>query len=271
MWGSASARLQGMSEARSLPAGVRDTLRFGVFAVDRKTGELRRNGVKVRLQDQPLQILLTLLERPGEVVTREELRGRLWPDDTFVDFEHSINTAVRRLRDALGDSAENPRFVETVARKGYRFLAPVSGAADESTSPEAVGAHPHPARLWWILGVVVLALVVGIIVGFHAGSSTTPEANIAERRLTANAPELPVLDGVISPEGKYLAFTDPSGFYPGRSIQERHTRSSCRSGSTLGRGAGSRMEAICWRHGLPSRGSRTVSGRFRSWGEHHEN
>ncbi len=214
MWGSASARLQGMSEARSLPAGVPDTLRFGVFAVDRKTGELRRNGVKVRLQDQPLQILLTLLEHPGEVVTREELRGRLWPDDTFVDFEHSINTAVRRLRDALGDSAENPRFVETVARKGYRFLAPVSGAADESTSPEAAGAHPHPARLLWILGVVVLALVVGIIVGFHAGPSTsTPEANITERRLTANAPELPVLDGVISPDGKYLAFTDPSGFY----------------------------------------------------------
>src|ERR1700756_2303987 len=137
MWGSASARLQGMAEATSLPAGASETLRFGVFAVDRKTRELRRNGVKVRLQDQPLQILLTLLERPGEVVTREELRGRLWPDDTFVDFEHSINTAVRRLRDALGDSAENPRFVETVARKGYRFLAPVSGAADESTSPKA--------------------------------------------------------------------------------------------------------------------------------------
>jgi len=133
MWGSASARLQGMSEARSLPAGVPDTLRFGVFAVDRKTGELRRNGVKVRLQDQPLQILLTLLDRPGEVVTREELRGRLWPGDTFVDFEHSINTAVRRLRDALGDSAENPRFVETVARRGYRFLAPVSGASELSS------------------------------------------------------------------------------------------------------------------------------------------
>src|ERR1700740_827147 len=127
MWGPASARLQAMSEARSMPPNVGETLQFGVFEVDRKIGELRRNGVKVRLQDQPLQILLTLLERPGEVVTREELRARLWPDDTFVDFEHSINTAVRRLRDALGDSAENPRFVETVARRGYRFLAPVSG------------------------------------------------------------------------------------------------------------------------------------------------
>jgi Tol biopolymer transport system component/DNA-binding winged helix-turn-helix (wHTH) protein len=214
MWGSASARLQGMSEARSVPAGVPDTLRFGVFAVDRKTGELRRNGVRVRLQDQPLQILLTLLERPGEVVTREELRGRLWPDDTFVDFEHSINTAVRRLRDALGDSAENPRFVETVARRGYRFLAPVSGALDVTAPRELPEAPPHPALRWWILGAVVLALLVGVIVGWHAASSTgTGVANISERRLTANAPELPVLDGVISPDGKYLAFADPSGFY----------------------------------------------------------
>ncbi|PYX46242.1 MAG: hypothetical protein DMG83_07910 [Acidobacteria bacterium] len=214
MWGSASARLQGMSEARSLPAGVPDTLRFGVFAVDRKTGELRRNGVKVRLQDQPLQILLTLLERPGEVVTREELRGRLWPDDTFVDFEHSINTAVRRLRDVLGDSAENPRFVETVARRGYRFLAPVSGVPEVSVPPEVAVSRPHAVRRWWILGVVAVALLVGVIVGWHAATSTATRAgNISERRLTANAAELPVIDGVISPDGKYLAFTDSGGFY----------------------------------------------------------
>lgn len=215
MWGSASARLQGMSGARSLPAGVGESLRFGVFAVDRKTGELRRNGVKVRLQDQPLQILLTLLERPGEVVSRDDLRSRLWPDDTFVDFEHSINTAVRRLRDALGDSAENPRFVETVARRGYRFLAPVSGGL-EAAVPAQIhpGVPAHPPRLWWVLGAVTLAMLVGVIVGYHAAHSTSsPAINVSERRLTANAPELPVIDGVISPDGKYLAFTDPSGFY----------------------------------------------------------
>jgi Tol biopolymer transport system component/DNA-binding winged helix-turn-helix (wHTH) protein len=214
MWGSGSARLQGMSEVRSLPAGVAETLRFGVFAVDRNAGELRRNGVKVKLQDQPLQILLTLLERPGEVVIRDELRARLWPHDTFVDFEHSINTAVRRLRDALGDSAENPRFIETVARKGYRFLAPVSGALEAAGATVAAGAPPRPARRWWILGAVLLALFVGVIVGFRVAHSTaTQSPNIIERRLTANAPELPVKDGVISPDGKYLAFTDPSGFY----------------------------------------------------------
>src|SRR5579864_1014086 len=198
MSGSASARLQGMSEARSLPAGVAETLRFGVFAVDRKTGELRRNGVKVRLQDQPLQILLTLLERPGEVVSRDDLRSRLWADDTFVDFEHSINTAVRRLRDALGDSAENPRFVETVARRGYRFLAPVSGGLETAVLPQI---HPnvpaHRPRLWWILGAVSSAMLVGVIVGYHAAHSTSsPAINVSERRLTANAPELPVVDGV---------------------------------------------------------------------------
>ena len=91
------------------------TIRFGVFEVDPRSGELRRNGSRVKLQEQPFQILLTLLAKPGEVITRDELRARLWAEDTYVDFDHSLNAAVRRLRDALGDSADNPRFVETVA------------------------------------------------------------------------------------------------------------------------------------------------------------
>ena len=102
-------------------------LQFGIFEVDLKAGELRRNGSKVRLQEQPFQVLTVLLEQPGEVVSREELRNRLWPADTFVDFDHSLNAAIRRLREALGDSADSPRFVETVARRGYRFLVPVNG------------------------------------------------------------------------------------------------------------------------------------------------
>src|SRR5579884_4235906 len=104
------------------------TRRFGVFEVDLRAGELRRGGMKVKIQEQPFQVLAELLERPGQVVTREELQKRLWPADTYVDFDHSLNTAIRRLRDALGDSAENPTFVETVARRGYRFLAPVTVA-----------------------------------------------------------------------------------------------------------------------------------------------
>ena len=108
------------------PAGK--TLRFAVFEVDPAAGELRKNGNRIRLQEQPFQILVSLLDRAGEVVTREELREKLWPADTFVDFDHSLNTAIAKLREALGDSASNPRYVETLARRGYRFLAPVQTA-----------------------------------------------------------------------------------------------------------------------------------------------
>ena len=104
-------------------------VRFGTFELDLDSGELRRSGVKLKLQEQPFRLLAMLLERPGEVVTREEVRERLWSADTFVDFDHSLNTAIKKLRQALGDSAENPRFIETLARRGYRFIAPV-GAAD---------------------------------------------------------------------------------------------------------------------------------------------
>src|SRR5438132_330830 len=99
--------------------------RFGTFEVDFRSRELRRAGVRVRLQDQPFEILTLMLERPGDVVTREELHRKLWPDGTFVDFEHSLNAAIKRLRAALGDEADNPRFVETLPRRGYRFIAPV--------------------------------------------------------------------------------------------------------------------------------------------------
>ena len=115
--------------------GSAGKIRFGVFEADMHSAELRRNGRKVRLQDQPFQILVMLLEQPGEVVTRDTLRASLWPVDTFVDFDHGLNAAVKRLRDALGDSAENPRFVETLARRGYRFIAPVH-PSEPSNSPE---------------------------------------------------------------------------------------------------------------------------------------
>ena len=99
--------------------------RFGTFEVDVRARELRKGGIRIRLQDQPFEILMVMLERPGEVVTREELRLRLWPAGTFVDFEHSLNAAIKRLRAALGDDADNPRFVETLHRRGYRFIASV--------------------------------------------------------------------------------------------------------------------------------------------------
>lgn len=114
-------------------------LRFGVFEAEPSSGELRRNGLKVKLQEQPFQVLMVLLERPGEVVTREELRQRLWPDNTFVDFDHGLNTAINKLRDTLGDKAANPRFIETLPKRGYRFIAPVTGStAQPPAAPSAV-------------------------------------------------------------------------------------------------------------------------------------
>ena len=107
-------------------------VRFGTFEANLQTGELRKQGQKLRLQEQPFQVLIALLERPGELVTREELRRKLWPSDTFVDFDHSLNAAIKRLRDVLGDYAETPIFVETLARRGYRFIAPVNGFSDPS-------------------------------------------------------------------------------------------------------------------------------------------
>src|SRR5687768_5050605 len=120
--------------------GSESPLRFGSFELDVRSRELRKGKTLVRLQEQPFEILRMMLERPGRVVTRDELRRRLWPDGTFVDFEHSLNAAVKRLRAALGDDADNPRFVETLPRRGYRFIAPLGGAAGEGTASAAAPA-----------------------------------------------------------------------------------------------------------------------------------
>ena len=130
------------------------TIRFGPFELDLRAGELRKDGSKVRLQDQPFQILRMLLEFPGEVVRREEIRNQLWPDDTVVEFDHSINTAVMRLRDALGDTAGSPRYIETLARRGYRFIGQVEDTSDSLESvptplvivPQAGRTHPGSIR-----------------------------------------------------------------------------------------------------------------------------
>jgi DNA-binding winged helix-turn-helix (wHTH) protein len=103
-------------------ASSRSVVRFGPYELDRRSAELRKNGIKIRLQEQAFQILVALLEHPGEVMLREEIRQKLWPDDTMVEFDHGINAAIKRLRDALSETAEKPRYVETVARRGYRFI-----------------------------------------------------------------------------------------------------------------------------------------------------
>jgi DNA-binding winged helix-turn-helix (wHTH) protein len=116
-------------------------LRFGVFEMDFRRGELRKHGMQVRLQKQPFQVLAMLLEHAGEVVTREELQKNLWPADTFVDFDHGLNKTINKIREALGDSAESPRFVETVSRRGYRFLAEVKDVGEGSTPVSTPGTE----------------------------------------------------------------------------------------------------------------------------------
>src|SRR5436190_13890706 len=128
---------------REFPSSTR-SIRFGVFEVDLRSGELRKKGTRIRLQGQPFLLLVTLLKQQGEVITRDELRSTLWPDGTFINFDHSLGTALNKLREVLGDSAANPRFIETLPRRGYRFIAPIE-AVGEIPSPPGVSENP-PVR-----------------------------------------------------------------------------------------------------------------------------
>jgi eukaryotic-like serine/threonine-protein kinase len=151
--------------------------RFGAFDVDLRSRELRKHGIRLKLQDQPFQVLALLLERPGDVVTREELRQKLWPEDTFVDFDTGLNTAVKKLRDALGDSADEPRYIETLPRRGYRFIAPVengnsapSAAVEEHLAP-VLSSHASP-EVWrkrhsFVTAAVAALLIVASLVAWR--------------------------------------------------------------------------------------------------------
>jgi TolB-like protein/DNA-binding winged helix-turn-helix (wHTH) protein/Tfp pilus assembly protein PilF len=160
--------------------------RFGVYEVDPTVGELRKSGLKIRLQEQPFQILAALLECPGGIVSRDDLRRRLWPDAAFGDFDHSLNTAVGRLREALDDSADNPRFIETVPRRGYRFIAPVetlAGTASVQNDQEAAGASamPVPARslpaprALWRFTAAGVALAAAVTAGLYLWRQRPPK------------------------------------------------------------------------------------------------
>ena len=189
-------------------------IRFGEFEVNLHSGELRQQGQKVKLQEQPFQVLVALLERPGEVVSREELRSKLWPADTFVDFDHSLNAAIKRLRDTLGDSAETPVFIETIPRRGYRFIGAIN---DPATPGEiVVAAAPEVRRTLssrrWIAAAVLTLVTVGVLAWVVRRSPSRP-TQVVERKLTANSSENRVDSAAVSPEGKYLAYTDNTGIY----------------------------------------------------------
>lgn len=144
------------------PGKVSVPVRFGPFEVSPDSGELRKNGTRLKLTGQAIQVLITLLEKPGQIVTREELQQKLWPGASFGDFEHGLNAAVNRLRDVLGDSATQPEFIETVPRRGYRFVGPVA-----SSQPElARGTEkPEPSIITRKLRFVLVALLIFMFVG----------------------------------------------------------------------------------------------------------
>src|SRR5271165_471131 len=200
-------------------------LRFGLFEADFKIGELRKNGLRIKVQDQPFQVLAMLLEKPGGIVTREELQRRLWPADTFVDFDHSLNSAIKKLREALGDQAENPRFIETLHRRGYRFVAPVEGHMDAS-EPQSDGAPGKASReaveelvrrgapRWVkIAGAVAALLAVGGIVTRSVSTSPAPRVLNYTQLTKDGADKINVVSiGSIRPpivtDGSRLYFTE---------------------------------------------------------------
>ena len=141
-----------------------EVLRFGVFEVDLRSGELRKSGVRIKLQDQPFRLLRILLDHPGELVTREELQRQIWPSDTFVDFDHGLNAAVKRVREALGDTAETPRYIETLPKRGYRFIGALRDTEGRSGAVLAQPAAPAPVNSRSsVVKVVVGALAIAML------------------------------------------------------------------------------------------------------------
>ncbi len=191
--------------------------RFGIFEIDLASGELRRQGLRVKLNAQPFQVLCMLLARPGELLTRDEISKELWPEGTFVDYEHGLNSAINRIREALGDTAGNPRFVETLARRGYRFVAPVEriipepihqpAAAAASPTPSTPVADPEPERVGSILATThdlpsssyavvqtLFILLQLMYVGYYVGAlANLPEIEDLFTALPRTIPTLEIL------------------------------------------------------------------------------
>jgi Tol biopolymer transport system component/DNA-binding winged helix-turn-helix (wHTH) protein len=191
-----------------VPAPARRLVRFSSFELDLQSGELRKAGLLVGLQEQALKVLVELLERPGELVTREHLRGRLWPDGTFVDYEHGLNAVINRLRETLGDSAESPHFIQTVPRRGYRFIAPVEQGGPASADAGAAGRGRATARhfssVMWPVVVVAVGAVAGIAM-YLSRPGSSPRGSMRTIPLTSLAGN--ERHPSFSPDGGQVAFS----------------------------------------------------------------
>ncbi len=188
-------------------------VRFGALEVDLRAGELRKDGAKLKLTGQPFQVLTILLEQPGEVVTREELQKRLWPD-TFVDVEHNLNSAINKIREVLGDSAENPRFVETLPRRGYRFIGAVNGTANGATPNEVINASTKAApKQRTLAGSLVLGALalLGIVGWFIYKDRRVPTSSTQHALTRITFDDGLQIGATWSPDGRYIAYSSDRG------------------------------------------------------------
>src|SRR5215472_15020780 len=178
--------------------------RFGAFELDSRSRELRKHGVRIKLQDQPLRILLMLVHHPGEVVTREQIQSELWPAGTYVDYENAINSSLRKLREALGDTPSNPRFIETLSRRGYRMLVPVSrdGVVDVPQEP-----RPAVRRRRWPVFTAIGVLFIGAIAGLLLSRRRSPETFELPPAVPLTTYPGLVCCPSLSPDGTRVAFT----------------------------------------------------------------
>ncbi|MGA2430529.1 MAG: winged helix-turn-helix domain-containing protein [Candidatus Acidiferrum sp.] len=226
-------------------------IRFGVFEVDPRSGEVRKSGLRVKLQDQPFKVLSALLERPGEVVSREDLKARIWPNDSFGDFDHAVNIAVAKLRTALADSADTPRYVETLHRRGYRFIFPVqagNGRSAPSASapgtpateqPDLIAGEARPSaktvpggapnsRRWVWASVPVVVIVLAVVWGLRHRAPAPPALVERDMQITKVTNSGKLENVSISPDGRYLVYVlrEPGGL--GLWTREVGTRSDIR-------------------------------------------
>ncbi|HKS97067.1 MAG TPA: winged helix-turn-helix domain-containing protein, partial [Terriglobia bacterium] len=196
-------------------------VRFGPFEVDFETGEVRKHGLKLKLQEKPLRVLQALVEKPGKLVTREDLRSKLWPEDHYVDFDRNLTIAMNRLRTVLSDSADEPRYIETLPRRGYRFIYPMDGkglpGSDATLSEGVPSNRAIPGLLARhrkaTIGTAAIVMALIGLVWFPLRRHPQSSSELTQKRLTFNSNENAVDGSALSPDGKYLAYSDPAGIH----------------------------------------------------------